>query len=102
MLTDDTPTLADVDVDPAARPKPGGVTGTVHERLSELGLEANAAADPVEGTPARDWVRTGVVGGTGRAVTALDIARHGVEAGVTHLRAAEDVLASARRTPPTT
>ena len=102
VLTDDTPTLADADVDPAARPKPGGVTGTVHERLSELGLEANAAADRVEGTPARDWVRTGVVGGTGHAVTALDIARHGVEAGVTHLRAAEDTLASARRTPPTT
>ncbi len=100
VLTADTPTLPAADVDPAARPKPGGVTGTVHERLSELGLEANAAADRIEGTPARDWARTGLVEGTDRQVTALDLARHAVEAGVTHLRAAEDALASVRRTPP--
>jgi hypothetical protein len=100
VLTSDTPTLRAADVDPAARPKPGGVTGTVHERLSELGLEANAAADRVEGTPARDWTRTGIVEGTGREITALDIARLAVEAGVTHLRAAEEALAKVRRSPP--
>ena len=100
VLTADTPTLPAADVDPDARPKPGGVTGTVHERLSELGLEANAAADRVEGTAARDWARTGIVEDTGREVTALDIARHAVEAGVSHLRAAEEALATVRRTHP--
>jgi hypothetical protein len=100
VLTADAPTLPAADVDPDARPKPGGVTGTVHERLSELGLEANAAADRVEATPARDWAREGVVEGTGRTVTALDLARHAVDAGVTHLREAESVLARVRRTAP--
>jgi len=100
VLTDDSPTLAAADVDVAARPRPGGVTGTVHERLSELGLEANAAADRVDATSARDWDRTGTVEGSGRTVTALDLARLAVEAGVDHLRGAERVLAAVRRTPP--
>jgi hypothetical protein len=101
VLGADAPTLPAADVDPTARPKPGGVTGTVHERLSELGLEANAAADRVDRTPAESWARTGVVEGTGRVVTALDVARQAVDAGVSHLRAAEEALASVRRTPPT-
>jgi hypothetical protein len=100
VLTADRPVLDVADVDPEARPKPGQVTGTVHERLSELGLEAGVAADRGEATPAGDWVRTGVVGGTDRTVTALDLARHAVEAGVTHLRAAEGVLAAVRRSAP--
>jgi hypothetical protein len=101
VLTDDTPTLEVADVDPDARPKPGAVTGNLHERLAELGFEANAAADRVEATAAGDWTRTGVVAGSGRTVTALDLARLAVDAGVTHLRAADQVLAAARRTPPT-
>jgi hypothetical protein len=100
VLTADTPALPAADVDAEARPKPGGVTGTVHERLSELGLEANAAADRVDGVPARDWARTGTVDGTDRVVTALDLARSAVRTGVTHLRAAEEALAAVRRTPP--
>lgn len=100
VLTSDSPVLDAADVDPQARPKPGAVTGTVHERLSELGLEAHAAADRVHATPASDWVRTGVVDRNGRTVTALDLARHAVEVGVTHLRAAEEVLAAVRRTAP--
>ncbi len=100
VLTDNSPVLELADVDPAARPKPGAVTGTLHERLAELGLEANAMADRIEATPASDWDRTGVVDGTGRTVTALDLAKLAVDAGVSHLRAAEDVLAAVRRTPP--
>lgn len=100
VLTRDVPALDPADVDPAARPKPGGVTGTLHERLAELGLEANAAATRVEETAARDWDRTGTVAGDDRTVTALDLARLAVDAGVTHLRAAEEVLAAVRRTPP--
>jgi hypothetical protein len=45
-------------------------------------------------------VRTGVVGGSGRTVTALDLARQAVDIGVGHLRAAEQVLAAVRRTAP--
>jgi hypothetical protein len=100
VLADDSPTLDAADVDPDARPKPGAVTGTLHERLAELGLEANAAADRAAATPAGDWGRTGVVAGTGRRVTALDLARLAVDAGVGHLRAAEELLARVRRTPP--
>jgi hypothetical protein len=100
VLTDDSPVLDPADVDPKARPKPGAVTGNLHERLAELGLEANAAADRVEATPAGDWRRTGVVAGTDRTLTALDLAKLAVDAGVSHLRAAAQLLASVRRTPP--
>jgi hypothetical protein len=100
VLRDDTPVLAAADVDPEARPKPGAPSGNLHERLAELGIEANAVADRVEATPAGDWDRKGVIEGTGRTVTALDLARLAVDAGVTHLRAAEDVLARVSRTPP--
>jgi hypothetical protein len=100
VLTEDSPVLDPADVFPERRPKPGQVTGTVHERLAELGLEANAAADRVEATPASDWERSGTVAGSERTLTALDLARLAVEAGVTHLRAAEELLAAVRRTPP--
>jgi hypothetical protein len=85
VLTADTPTLDATDVDPSARPKPGAPTGTVHERIAELGIEANAMADRIERVPADDWARTG-------ALLAVD-------AGVTHLRAAEQVLAAVRGKP---
>jgi len=96
----DSPVLDAADVDAEARPKPGAPTGTVHERLAELGFEANAAADRIDNTPARDWDRTATVGGTSRTVTALDLARGAVDAGVSHLRAAETVLAAVRRSGP--
>jgi hypothetical protein len=100
ILTADAPRVAPADVDPAARPKPGAVSGTLHERLAELGLEANALADRVQATAAGDWGRTGTVDGSGRELTALDVAKQAVDAGVTHLRATERALAAARRTPP--
>lgn len=100
VLTGDDPSLAGADVDVTHRPHPGGVTGTVHERLAELGLEASAAADRVEATAAGDWDRTGTVEGSARTVTALDLAKLAVEVGIEHLRAAERVLAHVRRAPP--
>jgi hypothetical protein len=46
---------------------------------------------------AHDWERTGVVGGSsGRKVVLLDLVRAAVDAGVTHLRAAEQLLAQVR------
>lgn len=100
VLTADDPVLDPSDVEPDARPKPGGVSGTLHERLAELGFEATAAADRIEGTASRDWTREGTVDGTDRRVTALDLAKLAVDAGVRHLRGAEDVLTAVRRTPP--
>jgi hypothetical protein len=97
VATEDSPTLAAADVEAEARPKPGSPTGTVHERLAELGFEANTAADRIDATPAADWDRSGTVAGTGRRVTALDLARGAVDAGVSHLRAAETVLDAVRR-----
>ncbi len=100
VLTTESPELDPADVVAENRAKPGQVTGNVHERLAELGFEANAAADRVDATPADDWDRQGRVAGTDRTVTALDLARAAVEAGVDHLRAAEALLAKVRRTAP--
>lgn len=100
VLTSDVPTLRPDDVDIAARPKPGRPTGSVHERLAELGLEATNLADRIDRVPASDWVRQAVVGdGSGRRVTALDIVRLAVDAGVEHLRGAAAVLDAVRGQP---
>ena len=102
VVTAEPPTLAPEDVAPAQRPKPEAPTGPVHERLAELALEANAAADRIERVPASDWARTAVVDGDAgrRTVTALDVARAAVDAGVTHLREAGEVLATVRAQRP--
>ena len=97
VLTTDVPNLTATDVDPDARPRPGSPSGTLHERLAELGLEANQVADRIEHVPANDWKRTGVVGdGASREVTVLDLVRAAVDAGVGHLRAAERLVAQVR------
>jgi hypothetical protein len=93
VLTSDSPTLAPSDVLAEARPHPGTPTGPVHERLAELGFEAVATADRIERVAATDWQREGTVSdGSGRRVSALDLARLAVDAGVTHLREARKVL----------
>jgi hypothetical protein len=97
VLTSDVPNLDPTDADPAVRPRPGSPSGTVHERLAELGLEAGQLADRAERVPADDWRRTGVVtGSSGREVTVLDLVRAAVDTAATHLRAAEKVLATVR------
>ena len=93
VLTHDEPVLDASDVEPQARPV--APTGTVHERLSELGYEAVALAARIEKAGAREWVRRGSVAGTDRRFTALDVVRAAVDAGVTHLDDARTVLASA-------
>ena len=62
-------------------------------------MPARTWIERVESTSADDWDRTAAVEGTGRTVTALDIARSAVDAGVTHLRAAESVLHAVARRP---
>jgi hypothetical protein len=97
VLSGDSPVLDPEQVDPVLRPRPGPPTGTVHERLAELGLEANELADRVERVRAEDWDRLGLLDdGSGRRVSALDLVRTAVDAGVTHLRAAEHTLAEVR------
>jgi hypothetical protein len=93
VLTTDEPALDPADVDPQARPV--APTGTVHERLSELGYEAVALAGRTENVGARDWARQASVAGTEHRLTALDVVRSAIEAGVTHLDDARKVLASA-------
>jgi hypothetical protein len=97
VLTTDTPRLDATDVDHSARPRPGSPSGTVHERLAELGIEAGQLANRVERVASHDWERAGVTtDGSGRRVTVLDVVRAAVDAGVSHLRAAEQVLAQVR------
>lgn len=93
----DGPTLSPEDVGAAPRPHPGSPTGPVHERQAELGFDAVALADRIDGAGADDWNRTARVGDqAGRTVTALDIVRAAVDAGVTHLREAQHVLETVR------
>jgi hypothetical protein len=100
VLTADSPPVAAADVDPAASPGPAAPAGPVDGPLAELASEANAMADRIDRVPAGDWTRTAAVDdGSGRTVTALDIARAAVDAGVTHLRDAEKVLAAVRGRP---
>jgi hypothetical protein len=97
VLREDTPELDATDVDPGLRDRPKDPSGTVHERLAELGLEANALADVVDAVPAGDWERVGTVAdSSARRVSALDIVRSAVDAGVTHLRSAERAVAEVR------
>jgi hypothetical protein len=94
VLIAEAPSVGPDEVDPAARPKPVVAAGSLDEAIAELGREAAAAADRIARVPAESWSRTVVVDdGPGRTATALDIGRAAVDAGVTHLRAAEDVLA---------
>ncbi|MDQ2649640.1 MAG: hypothetical protein M3Z03_08795 [Actinomycetota bacterium] len=75
---------------------PDGSTGSLDERLAELGWETDAAADAVERVDAGAWSRTGQVAG-GDSVTALELVWQAVDAAVAHLKAAEQALDEARR-----
>jgi hypothetical protein len=100
IVTADSPTVPATDVDPTAASSPNAPPGPVDEFVVELGAEANRMADRIEHVPGGDWTRTAVVDdGSGRTVTALDVARAAVDAGVTHLRKAEKVLATVRGRP---
>jgi hypothetical protein len=100
VLIADSPPVAAADVDPAASPKPTAPAGPVDGPLAELGSEANALADRIDNVPSGDWSRPADVDdSSGRTITALDIARAAVDAGVTHLRDAERVLAAVRGRP---
>jgi hypothetical protein len=100
VLNQSEPLLEATDVELAARPRPGPPTGTVHERVAELGLEAAQLADRASRVRAADWERRGVIAESGRRVTALDLLRAAVDAGVTHLHAAKRTLDEVRGQQP--
>lgn len=102
-LAGDEPLLSAEDVGAAPRPHPGSPTGPLHERLAELGFESVALADRIDPVSAESWTRTATLSGHGehgghgaRSVTALDIVRAAVDAGITHLREAQTVLDTVR------
>ena len=70
----------------------GATLEAVLERLATAGAALAVAIEPFRG---EEWNRPATDGGCG-AVTALDIARQGVHAGIHHLRAAERAIARAR------
>lgn len=82
----------EVDLD---APVTAGHRSTLDEVLGRLAAAAGELAQQIEPLRGEEWTRTGMEPG-GRPVTALDIARHGVHAGIHHLRAAERALAAAR------
>jgi DinB superfamily len=96
VLTTEAPTLQPAEIDPPPRPEPAPAS-SVEELLAELGRVSTAAADRIERVAVGDWTRQATVAdGSGRTVTALDIVRSMVDAGVGHLRAAREVLEAVR------
>lgn len=87
---DDDPAVEPVDL-----PAEGG-SGGLADRLAELGWEADAAAEAVEGVDAEGWARTGRLAGAA-SVSALELLWQAVDAAIAHLKAAERALDDARR-----
>jgi hypothetical protein len=93
ILVADDPTI-----DPLPSPTGGIPSGTVEDRLSELGWEADAFADRADHVGADGWARQAHVAGSGEGVqvTAADLLWQAVDTAVDHLRAAERTLDQVR------
>lgn len=92
VLTDDDPV-----VEPITELTPPDPGGTLEERLSELGWEADSLADRVDPASAEEWGRRGRVGGDADVVSAVDLLWRGIDAAVAHLRSAERVMGEVRQ-----
>lgn len=97
-LLEDDPVLHPAVLDASAREWPDA-TGTVEERLAELGWEADALADRVAKVSAAEWARQARVAGHDASVSAVAILWDAVDTAVKHLKAAEQVLREVRTTP---
>jgi hypothetical protein len=86
-----------VAVDPAVDlgPRPAPSRLPLEAVLDQVAAAAGALATTVESMHGEEWSRPGRLPDGGR-VTALDVARAGVHAGVHHLRAAERTLSEVR------
>ena len=103
MVADAHRTLADVLiaddplVEPIADETPLDPSGTIEERISELGWETDALADRVDHVSADEWGRRARSGGGADAMSAADLLWSGVDAAIAHLKGAERTLAEARQ-----
>lgn len=86
----------DPSVDPVVLPA-AAASGTVEERLAELGWETDAVADRVDAVDAEGWSRQARLAGTSGPVSALDVLWAGIDAVLAHLKAAERAIDEARR-----
>ncbi len=84
-------------VEPIAYETPLDPSGTIEERISELGWETDALADRVDHVSADEWGRRGRAGGGADVLSAVDLLWRGVDAAVAHLKAAERTLAEVRQ-----
>jgi hypothetical protein len=85
-------------IDPLPAAPAGAPSGSLEERLSELGWEADALADRLEHVGADEWARRARMPAAGaQEVSAADLLWQAIDASVDHLRAAERTLDEARR-----
>lgn len=89
-------TADDAVVDPIEVDTPPAPEGTLDDRLSELGWEADALADRADRASAEEWGRRAQLRG-GAEASALDLLWTGIDAAVGHLRSAERVLVEVRQ-----
>jgi hypothetical protein len=100
VVSADRPDVPDGAVSEAGRPAaPVGGSRTTEGVLGDLAGAAEALASIAGEVAAVDWQRTGVVAGTGREVTALDLLREAVRTGRARLGDAQRVLSEVRGRP---
>jgi hypothetical protein len=90
-------TVDDPLIEPIADETPLDPSGTIEERVSELGWETDALADRVDQVSADEWGRRARAGGGADAMSAVDLLWRGVDAAVAHLKGAERTLTEARQ-----
>ena len=96
VMTQHEPVIQKAVIDDSARDWTMDGTDDVETVLGFLTSECETLADQVARVDASLWNRAATVAGSGRRVTALDIARDAVKAGGDHLRAAEAAIDHAR------
>jgi hypothetical protein len=98
VLVHDEPTLQPAVADDSAREwAMAAQPSSTDAVLDFLTVECGALADTVERTPTDAWTRTGTVAGSGKTMTAIDVAREAVRTGSEHLRAAERAIEAAKK-----
>lgn len=97
VFTVDGPAVDLMPLDASAAGTSAGATAD--QALRELDEATSRMAAEIEHVAADSWGRIGTIAGANGSLTALDIVRRAVDAGVTHLKAAERTLEEARRRP---
>jgi len=92
VLVQDHPTLLPAVADDSAREWAFDGSSSLDDVLAFLTMECNALADVIAEVPSDAWTRSGIVAGSGREMSALEIVREAVRTGAEHLRAAERLI----------